>query len=169
MADAWTVYRTHPTSDEIADVLGQRLTATVGTQNADGSIHLASVIFLHRDHRLYLETSSVTRKARNAQRSATASMLVQGVAATGRLVMVAAEGTARVIDGPEAQRINALLRAKYLRTEVLDAIDRVWGRLDDVAVEVSPQTWRSWTSSVFRDATEAELGVPFDSVWLSTD
>jgi len=169
MADAWTVYRTHPTADEIADVLGQRLTATFGTPNADGSIHLAAVIFLHRDDHLYLETSSVTRKARNARRAGTASMLIQGIATTGRNVMVSAEGTARVIEGPEAHDINETLRAKYLRTETLDAINRVWGRLDDVAIELSPQTWRSWTSAVFHEVTEAELGAPFEEAWRSTD
>jgi hypothetical protein len=60
----------HPTDGEIADVLAQRLVATVGTLNEDGSIHLAYVLFLHEDGRLYLETSSVTRKARNASSEA---------------------------------------------------------------------------------------------------
>lgn len=166
MADARTVYRTHPTDDEIADVLAQRLTAAVGTHNADGSIHLAYVIFLHHDDRLYLETSSVTRKVRNAQRTGTASLLVQGRAATGRSLMVAVEGTARVIEDDEAHRINERLRAKYLKTEVLDAVNRVWGQLDDVAIEISPHTWRSWTGSALHDATAAELDVPYDEAWL---
>ena len=41
----------------------RRLAATVETLNEDGSIHLAYVLFLHEDDRLYFETSSVTRKA----------------------------------------------------------------------------------------------------------
>jgi general stress protein 26 len=80
MADAEQVYRAHPTSDEIAEVLAQRLVAAVGTLNSDGSIHLAYVLFLHDDGRMYFETSSVTRKARNAERRGWASMLVQGPA-----------------------------------------------------------------------------------------
>jgi hypothetical protein len=124
------------------------------------------VIFLHQDGRLYFETSSVTRKARNARRSGTASLLVQGRAATGRSLMVAVEGTARVVEGDEARSLNERLRAKYLKTEVLDAINRVWGRLDDVAIEITPQTRRSWTGAALHDATSAELDVPYDEAWL---
>lgn len=69
-------------------------------------MHLAYVIFLHEDGRLYLETSSITRKAHNARRDRRASMLVQGRAATGRALMIAAEGRARVIEGGEAQETN---------------------------------------------------------------
>ena len=87
MADAEQVYRAHPTSEEV-------------TLNEDGSIHLAFVLFLHHDGRLYFETAPVTRKARNAARGGWASMLVQGRASTGRNLMVSAEGTARVLDGP---------------------------------------------------------------------
>ena len=80
-------------------------------------------------------------------------MLVQGRAATGRALMVAAEGRARVVGGSEAQEVNRRLRAKYLRPEVLDAIGSVWGGLDDVAIEITPDRWRSWSASPFRDAT----------------
>ena len=97
--DAKAVYRTHPTTDEIAEVLEQRGIATLGTLNEDGSVHLAYVIFLHEAERLYLETSSVTRKARNIQDRKRASLLVEGRASTGRSLMVSAEGTARVISG----------------------------------------------------------------------
>jgi hypothetical protein len=47
-------------------VLGHRQSAAAGTLNEDGSIHLAYVILLYEDGRLYLEAASVTRKARNA-------------------------------------------------------------------------------------------------------
>ncbi|MGZ5352477.1 MAG: pyridoxamine 5'-phosphate oxidase family protein [Actinomycetota bacterium] len=65
MATAAEVYRFRPDPDEIADVLSKRVVATVGTTNADGSIHLAYVLFLFEDDRILIETSSVTRKARN--------------------------------------------------------------------------------------------------------
>ena len=105
------------------------------------------MLFLHHDGRLYFETASVTRKARNAARGGWASMLVQGRASTGRNLMVSAEGTARVLDGPEAQDLNHRLRAKYIKPEALDGVDRAWGRLDDVAVEITPRRWRSWTGT----------------------
>jgi PPOX class probable F420-dependent enzyme len=169
MADAEQVYRAHPTSDEVAEVLARRLVATVGTLNEDGSIHLAFVLFLHHDGRLYFETSSVTRKARNAARRGWASMLVQGGASTGRSLMVSAEGTARVLDGAQAQALNHGLWAKYIRPEALDGVDRAWGRLDDVAVEITPKRWRSWTGSVLHDETRKELAGPYEDAWLDDD
>jgi Pyridoxamine 5'-phosphate oxidase len=126
MADAEQVYRAHPTSEEVAEALARRLVAAVGSLNEDGSIHLAFVLFLQHDGRLYFETASVTRKARNAARGGWASMLVQGRASTGRNLMVSGEGTARVLDGPEAHDLNHRLRAKYIKPEALDGIDRAW-------------------------------------------
>ena len=163
------VYRARPDATEIADVLGQRLTAAVGTLNEDGSVHLAHVIFLHHEGRLYFETSSTTRKARNAARRGHLSMLVQGRAGTGRNLMVAAEGTARMIEGDEAHRINHLLRAKYIKPSALPDIDRAWGALDDVAVELEPRRWRSWTGSVLHEVTSRDLSVPYADVWLPSE
>jgi hypothetical protein len=163
--DPQDVYKAHPTRDEIAEVLDQRLTATVGTLNEDGSIHLAYVIFLHVERRLYFETASSTRKARNADHRGSTSMLVQGHASSGRSLMVAAEGQARVIRGPSAHEINHQLRAKYLKPDVLASIDRVWGSFDDVAIEITPHRWRSWTATPFHDATQAALDIPYESAW----
>jgi PPOX class probable F420-dependent enzyme len=165
-AEAERVYRAKPHDDEIADVLEQRLTATVGTVNADGSVHLAYVIFLFADGRLYFETASMTRKARNAAERGHLSMIVQGQARTGRHLMVAAEGTARVLDGDEARQTNHRLRAKYIKPSALADIDRSWNRLDDIAVELTPQRWRSWTGSVLHDVTSRQLSVPYADVWL---
>ena len=169
MADAGQVYRAHPTSGEIAEVLAKRLVATVGTCNRDGSIHLAYVLFLHQDGLLYFETSSVTRKVHNAERRGWASMIVQGPASTGRSLMVTAEGTARVLRGAQAEQLNRRLRAKYIRPTALEGIDRAWGRLDDVAVEITPRRWRSWTGSVLHDETRKELAGPYEDAWLADD
>jgi hypothetical protein len=83
--------------------------------------------------------------------------------------MVAAEGTARVITGDEAQEINHRLRAKYIKPTALDGIDRAWGRLDDVAVEVTPKRWRSWTGSVLHEETRKELSGSYEDAWLTGD
>ena len=97
MSISHEVYTDHPTDAEIDDVLGQRLAGAVGTLNEDGSIHLAYVIFLVEDGKVWFETASTTRKARNAAERGTASFLVQGGASTGRSLMVALEGTAEVV------------------------------------------------------------------------
>src|SRR5262245_48367561 len=166
MADAEQIYRYHPTDEEIAEVLASQGTAAVGTVNADGSVHLAYVIFLHRDGRTYFETASVTRKARNVRRTGRLSMLVQGTPSTGRQLMVSLEGTGRVIDGDEARRINHALRAKYIKPEALDEIDRAWNTFDDVAVELIADRVRSWTGTIMYAETQQHLSLPYDSVWL---
>jgi PPOX class probable F420-dependent enzyme len=169
MSDAEQVYRARPDAGEIADVLAQRVVASVGTFNRDGSIHLAYVIFHHHDGKVYFETSSVTRKARNAERAGQASVLVQGRAATGRTLMVSLEGTARVLRGAEAHEANRRLRAKYIKAVVLPELDRAWGRIDDVAVEISPQRTRSWTGAALHEETQRQISVPYAQMWLPDD
>lgn len=167
--DAKAVYRTHPTADEIAEVLEQRGIATLGTLNEDGSVHLAYVIFLHEGGRLYFETSSVTRKARNVRDRARATLLTEGRASTGRSLMVAAEGMARVISGPEAGEINHRIRAKYVKPDALEGIDRAYGRFDDVAIEITPSRWRSWANSLLRAEAQKEISGSYGDVWLPDD
>jgi hypothetical protein len=166
-SSAARVYRARPTEAEIADVLSQRLVATVGTLNPGGTVHLAYVLFDHHDGRIYFETSSLTLKARNAQRTGQASVLVQGRAVTGRSLMVSIEGTAHVLRGTAAEDANRRLRAKYIRPEALPAVDRAWGGLDDIAIEITPQTWRSWTGRALQEETEKEISVPYGDIWLA--
>ncbi len=165
MADANEIYRAHPSQEEIEEVLGQRLVAALGTMNEDGTIHLAYLLFLHDRGRFLLETASSTRKARNIAARGTASILVHGTAASGRSVMVEAEGTARLVDRPEADRINHRIRSKYVVADAVDALDQAWSRFDDVAIEVTPQRWRSWTGSVLASTTEADLGRSYEGIW----
>lgn len=161
------VYRDRPTSSEIAEVLAQRLVATIGTINPDGSVHLAYVLFDYHEDRLYFETSSLTRKARNAERTGAASAIVQGEATGGRSLMVSLEGTARVIHGAEAHAINHRLRARYIKPEALPAVDRAWTEFDDVAVELTPRRVRSWTGTALHAETQKELTVPYEEIWRS--
>jgi PPOX class probable F420-dependent enzyme len=160
------VYLDRPTDAEIADVLAQRLTGAVGTLNEDGSIHLAYVIFLVEDGRVWFETSSVTRKARNAAARPTCSFLVQGTAAGGRSLMVAFEGTARVVAGDEAHAIQHRIRAKYVTEDALPALDRAWDALDDVAIEITPRRRRSWTGDALATQTESAMGRSYEEAWI---
>ncbi len=166
MATAAEIYRVHPTQAEIDDVLGQRLTCALASLNEDGSIHLAYLIFLFEAGRFLLETASATRKARNIAARSTASILVQGTAATGRSLMVEAEGEARIIGLPEAHTVNHLIRAKYVQPDAVEALDATWGRFDDVSIEVSPVRWRSWTGTVLAETTEAAMGRSYEGIWI---
>jgi Pyridoxamine 5'-phosphate oxidase len=165
MTTADEIYRAHPSQAEIDDVLAQRLTGALGTLNQDGSIHLTYLLFLYDEGRFYLETAGSTRKARNIAARRHASILIQGTASTGRGLMVEAEGTGRILAGDEAHSVNHRIRSKYLVADAVEAVDRAWGRFDDVTLEITPTTWRSWTGSVLATATESELGRPYEEIW----
>lgn len=158
MATANEIYRAHPTDEEIADVLAQRLTAAVATHNPNGSIHLAYVLFLSENGKLYWETASSTRKIKNLKADSTTSFLIDGRAATGTSLMVSGSGTARLITGDESEEINRRLRSKYITPEAIDKVNEVWGSFDDVCVEVTVDRWRSWTNQPFGQATMAAFG-----------
>jgi hypothetical protein len=152
-------------------VLAKREVAALGTSNAAGSIHLTSVLFLHEDGYVYVETSSVTRKARNVAARPRATFLVQARASTGRNLMVSGEGDARVVDGEEAQELNRRVRAKYLVPDAMDPIERAWSTIDDVALELTPTTWRSWTGALLHEEARKELGdaLTYEQAWLPDD
>lgn len=134
-------------SDEARDALQATINATVGTLNEDGSINLAHVWFLHDDGRLYFETASTTRKARNAAARGVASMLIGHSD-----IDVRAEGRARVLRGDEARQVNGRIRAKYGTN---DAQDRFFDSIDDCAVEIHVDRWRTWTNTALRDGIRA--------------
>ncbi len=170
MADAEDVYRAKATPEEIEDVLTKRISATIGTLNEDGSIHLAFVIFLYENDRFYCETASLTRKARNVRDRPTASFIVEGEASSGRSIMAENEGKARLITGDEAFDVNRRLRAKYITEEALDRVDDAWNKFDDVAIEITPgPRWRSWCGEVFAGETAAAMGGMTKGVWRSDD
>jgi PPOX class probable F420-dependent enzyme len=164
MADATEIYRAKPTQDEIDEVLATRSRAAVATLNADGSVHLSYVIFLWEDDRFYCETSSVTRKARNLADRPTASFLLDGRASTGQTVMLEAEGTGRVVVGADAESINLRLREKYIR-EAMDEVNEVWSGLDDVAMEITPLRWRSWSGGALASATNERISTSWEEIW----
>jgi hypothetical protein len=166
MPSAEDIYRAQPTQAEIEDLLGQRLTAAVATKNPDGSIHLAYVIFLYENGKMYWETASSTRKARNLAVRPTTSFLVDGDASSGTSLMVSGSGSGELLIGSHAEEINQRLRAKYVTDEAIGVVNDVWGSFDDVCVEVTVDKWRSWTNQVFREATLDGFGdSPPERLW----
>jgi general stress protein 26 len=129
------------------EALDATLNATVGTLNEDGSINLAHVWFLFEDGRLYFETASSTRKARNVEARGTISVLIAHPD-----IDVRAEGRARLLSGEEAEAVNRRLRAKYGTDE---AQDTFFSSIDDCAVEITVNRWRTWGNAVLRAGIQA--------------
>ena len=142
--DAREIYRAQAAPDDIEAFLETRANAVLATLNRDGSIHLAFMIFLFEEGKMFFETSSTTVKARNIAARPQASFAVDG---DGFMAM--AQGTARLIHGEEAHSINGRLRAKYLTEAAAVTVGNAWGQIDDVAIEVTPTRWRSWSNAKF--------------------
>jgi hypothetical protein len=158
--DASDVYLAKATQEAIERHLQRPAKATIGTLNPDGSIHLASVLFLWEGGKLYFETASMTRKARNVAARSTASFAVEG-----KGFMAMAEGIGRIIDGREAHAINRRLREKYLTESAVETVGAAWGTVDDVAVETTPTKWRSWSNEVLSEMGKASAGDLAPSEW----
>jgi hypothetical protein len=124
MATAIEVYRSHATAEEIEDILIQRLTATIGTLNEDGSIHPTHVILLYEGGRFHCETASL--KARNVRARATAGFIVQGEASSGRSVMAGHGGPDRLLDGEEARRAIGDVLEELTRAGAGGSTQDVW-------------------------------------------
>jgi len=141
-------YRMGRELDETArDALDAQLNAVIGTRNEDGSINLAHTWFLFEDGRLYFETAASTRKARNVEARGDVSVLIGHPD-----IDVRAEGKGRVLRGEEAEAVNARLRAKY-GTD--DAQDTFFSSIDDCAVEITVDRWRTWGNAALRAGIQA--------------
>ena len=58
------------------------------------------------------------------------------------------------------------IRAKYVRSEAMPALDAAWDAMDDVAIAIVPERRRSWTGTALATYTEREIGSPYDDAWL---
>lgn len=162
--DASDVYLAKAAPETIASHLERRIIATVGTLNEDGSIHLAFVLFLWDDAKFYFETASMTKKARNIAARPTASFAIQG---DGFMAM--AEGIGKLIDGDPAHAINTRLRQKYLTAHAVETVGVAWGTVDDVAVEITPMKWRSWSNAALSELGRSAAGALAPGDWWQPD
>jgi len=162
--DASDVYLAKPAPEAIERYLERPINATVGTLNPDGSIHLAFVLFLWESGKFFFETVSMTRKARNVAARPTASFAFEG-----RGFMAMAEGIGRVIEGDEAHAVNSRLRRKYLTEPAVETVGAAWGTVDDVAIEITPTKWRSWSNEVLRELSADSAGDLAPADWWTTE
>ncbi len=133
----------------LQELIRGRYIATLGTENADGTIHLTAVWYLFEDGSLYVATSSKSRKARNVAALPKASLMVdvrkpgaeRGVAAAGRVV---------VISGGHSQEINRRIHGRYMSAAAMSdpRIGPVFESFDDVTLRLTPDSWFTWDMAV---------------------
>jgi len=133
----------------LQEILRGRYIATLGTENADGTIHLTAVWYLFENGYLFVATSSKSRKARNLAARPKASLMVdvrkpaaeRGVTAAGRVDL---------ISGDQSREINRRIHCRYMSTAAMSDphIEPVFASFDDVTVRITPVSWTSWNMAV---------------------
>jgi PPOX class probable F420-dependent enzyme len=136
---------TQTLDSSLQELLRGRYIATLGTENADGSIHLTAVWYMFEDGRLLVATSSKTRKARNILARPKASLMVDvRKPATER--GVTAIGKAELITGDRSRELNRRIHSRYMSAAAMSdpRIEPVFASFDDVTIRLSPTSWASW-------------------------
>ena len=133
----------------LQEILRGRYIATLGTENADGTIHLTAVWYLFEDGYLFVATSSKSRKARNLATRPKASLMVdvrkpaaeRGVTAAGRVDL---------ISGDQSREINRRIHCRYMSAAAMSDphIEPVFASFDDVTVRITPISWTGWDMTV---------------------
>lgn len=131
------------------DLLRGRYVATLGTENADGTIHLTAVWYLFEDGCLFIATSSRTRKARNVIARPKASLMVDA-RKPGTEHGATAAGRVELISGGVSQEINRRLHSRYLSAAAMSDphVGPVFESFDDVTIRLTPISWITWDMAV---------------------
>ncbi len=126
-------------------LLSGRYIATLGTENANGSIHLTAVWYLFESGSLYVATSSRTQKARNVAARPKASLMVDA-RKPGTERGLTAAGKVELISGSQSQEINRRIHARYLSAAAISDphIGPVFASFDDVTMRLTPTSWITW-------------------------
>jgi general stress protein 26 len=146
-----------PTLEEL---LRGRHIATLGTENADGTIHLTAVWYLFEDGCLFIATSSKTRKARNIAARAKASLMVD-VRKPGAERGVNGSGKAELISGQPSAEMNRRVHSRYLSAAAMSdpGIEPVFASFDDVTIKIVPDSWTAWDMAALdAQAFDGRLG-----------
>jgi PPOX class probable F420-dependent enzyme len=147
-------------TDDLRSFLGELRYAVLASHDPDGGSHLTPIWFLFEDDRFYFGCSSGSRKAKNVERSPSASVVVDA-REPGRERWVSASGPVEILRASEAQSINERIRRRYLAPTAFGGpIEAALVASDDVALRLSPTAWRSWA---------AELGESPERWFLAAD
>ena len=127
------------------ELLQGRYIATLGTENADGTIYLNAVWYVFEGGQLFITTSARSRKARNVAARARASLMID-VRKAGGERGVAAAGEAELISGEESAAIGRRIHSRYLSAAAIadPQVGPVFASFDDVTIRITPGSWTTW-------------------------
>lgn len=127
------------------ELLQCRLIATLGTNNADGSVHLTAVWFLAENDFLFIATSSKSKKARNIIARPTASLMIDS-RKPGSERGATAAGRVDLISGDQSKVLNRRIHSRYMSAAAMadPGIEPVFASFDDVTIRIKPESWFTW-------------------------
>ena len=126
-----------------------RYIATLGTTNADGTVHLTAVWYLFDAGRIFIGTSSKSRKARNVMERPRASLMIDA-RKPGKERGITAAATVDVISSDASREINRRILSRYMSAAAMSDphVEPVFASFDDVTLRLTPVSWTSWDMAV---------------------
>jgi len=151
----------------VQELLGARLVAVLSTFDEAGTIHAVPMWFALEARAVLLATGSRSRKVRNLERDAHATLVVHDSRPGFEVCGVSMAGAVEVVSGAAARPLVERVHRRYV-TEAAEANELVSVFLDsdDVALRFRPQsaiTWderKSVASKALRDSGAALPLVP---------
>ena len=138
----------------IRELLEGRYVATLATEGPGGSIHMVAVWFWFDGERVFVATSSRSRKARNLQSNPKVSLMIDSRdPAASHGITIA--GTAEILNGESSREKNAEIHRKYLSEAAIadKRIGPVFTAWDDITIQITPVSVIAW------DMRQADLQV----------
>lgn len=143
----------------VQQLLAGRRIAGLATENPDGSIHMVAVWYWFDGARVFVATSTRSRKARNLQAQAEVSLMIDSRDPAASFGVTIA-GTAQVLTGDASRKWNSLIHGKYLSSAALadPRIGPVFAAWDDITIEITPASVIAWD---MREADRQVFGGAF--------
>jgi general stress protein 26 len=141
----------------IQQLLNGRYIASLATQNPNGAIHQVAVWYLFipgdgsaSSPRIYIATSTRTRKARNIQSNPNVSLMIDSRDPAASLG-VNITGSAQFLTGDASRQWNHRVHAKYMSPAALadPQVGPTFSAMDDVTVEITPGSLITWDMRTF--------------------
>ena len=133
----------------VQQLLGGRYIASLATESSGNAIHMVAVWYWFDGAKIYVATSSRSRKARNLQSNSKVSLMVDSrdpAASFGATVT----GTAKTLSGDSSKEKNLRIHSKYLNAAALadPRVGPVFAAWDDVTLEITPSAVILWDMRV---------------------
>jgi general stress protein 26 len=137
------------TDSLVQQLLKGRYYDTLETGNTDRSMHMVAVWYWFDGMRIFVTTSSRSKKGKNVQANPGVSIMIDSrdpLASFGATIA----GTAKVLTGSASQQRGAEIHRKYMSEAALadPKVGPVFAMWDDMTIEITPASVISWDMHV---------------------